>query len=174
MDDIAPLIVTALFEDEAQRFFEAKRQQYFPPERNFIPAHLTLFHKLPGADLSDITTVLREATRDTPMPPCDVTGLRFLGFGSCYEIESAELSAVRAGLVSEWDSVLSDQDRRPFNPHVTFQNKADPDIAKAVFALERDRFEPFVTHAVALRLWHYRGGPWDEAGTFPFADQALG
>jgi uncharacterized protein DUF29 len=33
----------------------------FPPERNLIPAHLTLFHHLPGAELTQVLADLRTA-----------------------------------------------------------------------------------------------------------------
>ena len=46
--DVAPLILTALLEPDAAARFEAMRRAYFPPARNKTPAHLTLFHALPG------------------------------------------------------------------------------------------------------------------------------
>lgn len=40
-------ILTLHLDPTAQSRFEALRQRHYPPERNQIPAHLTLFHTLP-------------------------------------------------------------------------------------------------------------------------------
>ena len=42
-----PLIVTALLDEVAQERFDRLRREHFPPERNHLDAHLTLFHRLP-------------------------------------------------------------------------------------------------------------------------------
>jgi hypothetical protein len=42
-----PLIVTALLDEAAQERFDRLRREHFPPERNHLAAHLTLFHRLP-------------------------------------------------------------------------------------------------------------------------------
>jgi len=42
-----PLILTLKLDEESQAFFDKQRALYFPPERNFLKAHLTLFHQLP-------------------------------------------------------------------------------------------------------------------------------
>ena len=42
-----PLIVTALLDEVAQERFDRLRREHFPPERNQLDAHLTLFHRLP-------------------------------------------------------------------------------------------------------------------------------
>ena len=54
MDKPAPLILTLELDERSFAFFGAQRRRYFPPERNFIPAHLTLFHALPGEHLPSI------------------------------------------------------------------------------------------------------------------------
>ena len=54
MDQPAPLILTLQLDERSFAFFGAQRRRYFPLERNFIPAHLTLFHALPGEHLPSI------------------------------------------------------------------------------------------------------------------------
>lgn len=56
-----PLILTLWLDDDAARHFNELRQRYFPRERNYLDAHLTLFHALPAvaearirADLDEI------------------------------------------------------------------------------------------------------------------------
>ena len=43
-----PLIVTLTLDAPARERFDALRRRHFPPERNHLAAHLTLFHALPG------------------------------------------------------------------------------------------------------------------------------
>ncbi len=54
MDNTAPLILTLQLDERSFAFFDEQRRRYFPKERNFIPAHLTLFHALPGEQLAAI------------------------------------------------------------------------------------------------------------------------
>ena len=43
----APIIVTALFGDGDNGWLQELRRTHYPPERNQVPAHLTLFRHLP-------------------------------------------------------------------------------------------------------------------------------
>ena len=44
----APLILTLALDADSQAHFDALRKQHFPPAINYLAAHLTLFHHLPG------------------------------------------------------------------------------------------------------------------------------
>jgi 2'-5' RNA ligase len=169
MDQTAPLILTLTFDERSFAFFEAQRQLSFPPGRNLIPAHLTLFHKLPGdhfyAIEADIDAL---ASRQRPFP-VDVTGLRSLGRGVAYMLLSSELTSLRQKLAQRWEAWLGPQDRQKHQPHVTVQNKVEPQKAKALLSELTAAFEPFTALGVGLDLWWYRGGPWEKARRFPFA-----
>jgi len=39
-------ILTAEMDDDSFAWLAGLRRRHFPPERNFLPAHLTLFHRL--------------------------------------------------------------------------------------------------------------------------------
>ena len=58
----APLIVTLKLDDAAQTYFNALRRQHFPPAINYLGAHLTLFHHLPGAEVDAVCEELRTCT----------------------------------------------------------------------------------------------------------------
>jgi hypothetical protein len=75
MNKIAPLILTLTFDERAFAFFEERRRRYFPPERNFIPAHLTLFHALPGEHLASIRQDIEAVASGQRPFILDVTGL---------------------------------------------------------------------------------------------------
>lgn len=167
MDD-APLILTVRFDDVSFAIFDAARRRHFPAKQNFIPAHLTLFHKIPGEARLRFSDDVGASAARTPPLSMTVTGLRFLGYGSAYRIECAALSSLRAELVSGWSDSLTRQDAEPFQPHVTIQNKAPARAARTLFEeLNRD-FVPFSVTATGLLLWRYMGGPWEAAGEFAF------
>ena len=163
----APLILTAAFDSAAFERFQAMRRAHFPPERNLVPAHLTLFHALPPSQAADIAGRCRLLTRGNPPLPARATGVFNLGKGVAYRIESPELLELRAGLAEAWAPLLTQQDRH-FAPHVTIMNKAEPTAAKALLAAMQPLFVPFAFVLTGLDLWHYRGGPWEAAGAWRF------
>ena len=44
----APLILTAQLPPDLHSWATRLRDEHFPPERNYLEAHVTLFHALPG------------------------------------------------------------------------------------------------------------------------------
>ncbi|MEE1656789.1 2'-5' RNA ligase family protein [Microvirga sp. CF3062] len=168
MDQIAPLILTLRFDERSFAFFDEQRRRYFPPERNFIPAHLTLFHHLPGEHFATIQRDIEICASDRKPFNLDVTGLRPLGRGVAYALASQDLTAMRRHLALTWNDWLKPQDRQNHNPHVTVQNKVHPSAARALLEELEDSFRPFQVTGAALDLWWYRGGPWEKARTFEF------
>lgn len=167
-----PLVLTAWLDDSSFDVFQAMRQRHFPPARNHIPAHLTLFHHLPGADIGWITQELQRTARNLAPLEGRVTRLRFLGRGVAYDIDCLAIERLRDGLSAIFSQVLTPQDRQRIRPHVTIQNKVPSAEARALFDELSADFQPFPLTIRGLLLWHYRGGPWDEAGRFPFGAAA--
>ncbi len=163
----APLVVTLLIDATSQERFDALRRQHFPPERNHLAAHVTLFHALPGDRLGQVAADLREvARRDTF--GVTVTGVRSLGRGVAYALAAAELSRWHADLAARWQPWLTPQDRRPLAPHVTVQNKVEPAAARRLLAELSADFRRFEVTAQGLGLWRYEGGPWSAVDTALF------
>ncbi|WP_428493014.1 2'-5' RNA ligase family protein [Rhodopila sp.] len=167
MEDLAPRILTATLDHAAQARFDALRSAHFPAHRLVIGAHLTLFHALP-ADLG-LDAVAREASAGRTLALL-VTGVRLLGRGVAFRLESQPLRQVRARLREVWLDRLTAQDRQPWQPHITIQNKVDPADARALRDGLAAAFKPFAVTATGLALWRYRNGPWQEAGSFPFGE----
>lgn len=163
----APLILTLALHPDDQARFERLRQLHFPTSRNLIPAHVTLFHHLPGPEIEAVRHAI-ETRRAAPPFAVAVSGLRFLGRGVAYALDSPALLALRAGLAREWEGWLTPQDRQGYRPHVTVQNKASPEAARALHARLQAAFAPFTVRAEGLDLWRYLGGPWDPQGHHPF------
>ncbi|WP_209313585.1 2'-5' RNA ligase family protein [Jannaschia formosa] len=70
----APLVLTF-------RPDPVSRDRWFRPERNVVPAHLTLFHHLPGDRLPEVTARLAEVAAQAPALLCRVARLVSLGRG---------------------------------------------------------------------------------------------
>ena len=170
MDDTsAPLILTLAMDDASFERFDALRREHFPPDRNLIPAHLTLFHHLPGGEREgEVAGVVGDACRMYRPMTLRVTGLKFMGRGVAYTLESAELARLRGLLAEVWFGSLTGQDRQKFRPHVTVQNKAAPEEARALHERLSAGFAPFEVEGRGLLLWRYLGGPWDLVGEYPF------
>ena len=155
----APIIVTALFGRRDQGWFDAMRSEHFPPERNQLDAHLTLFHHLPGEERDRVEEDLR-AVAPSAAVELQVTGLRSLGRGVAFELASPPLNSLRAELARRWAHWLTPQDRQGFRPHVTVQNKVTPEEARALKALLTADFSPFAARGEGFQLWRYLNGPW--------------
>lgn len=166
--DDRPLILTLRLDEPSFERFDRLRRRFFPPERNFIPAHLTLFHHLPGEREAQIAAHLRTVAQHAPPFTLDVTGPRSLGRGVAFALAGEALGALRGRLARDWADLLAPQDRQKFRPHVTVQNKVAPDAAWALHDALAQDFTPFTVQGTGLLLWRYRGGPWEAAGTFPF------
>ena len=166
MDD-RPLILTLRLDSESQGRFDALRRAHFPPERNVLAAHVTLFHALPAAAVdavrADVADVARRAPFDVP-----VVDARSLGRGVAFVLGSPALDALRADLAFRWVEHLTRQDAQGSRAHITVQNKVQPEVARALLARLRDQFVPWTARAEGLDLWRYAGGPWEPDGGAAF------
>ena len=165
-----PLIVTLEADPTSQARFDAARERWFPLSRNHIPAHVTLFHQLPGDRAGEVADRAARVAADTPAPPFRVTSIMALGRGAAYRLDLPAGGGLRKRIGAGFDLVA--QDRGGFRPHVTVQNKVARDIAAVTLQTLQAGFVPWNGHGAALRLWWYRGGPWEEAGRFDFAPAA--
>lgn len=163
MQSQQPLIVTALLDARAFAVLNGLRRRHFPAALNKVPAHVSLFHALPGAEIAAITATLDEiAARTSPIDLWPLAPVS-LGRGVAFRYESEALTRVHGELARRWAGWLSPQDRQAFKPHVTIQNKVAPAEARALLAnLTPDAIPPCKVEA--LGLWRYLGGPWEAVG----------
>ena len=166
--DPRPLILTALLAPPAQAKFEALRRAHYPPEQNRVPAHVSLFHQLPGREFAAIKRRLQAVCGPLPPPQVDVTGVKSLGRGAAFALRSPELDNIHAELADGWGTLLIPQDRGGFRGHVTVQNKATPAVARGTVQALQAGFQPFATTVVAIAIWRYLGGPWEPLGQVVF------
>lgn len=164
-----PLILTLALDAATQDRFDGLRRAHFPPARNVLDAHLTLFHHLPAEEGAALDADLAELA--AAQPPLDLTvdGLLFLGRGVAFTLDSPALVALRGELARRWWPWLGEQDRRRFRAHVTVQNKATPAAARALRDELQAGFAQFAATGTGLQLWRYLGGPWEPVAEYPFA-----
>jgi len=158
------LILTVRLDNVSQEYFNTLRLQHFPPERNFLKAHLTLFHQLPD---TPETVQIVSGLSFSPFA-MEITGLFNLGAGVAFRVESQRLTFLRAELRKEFNSHLNAQDKQGFRGHITVQNKTSPEIARSLLASLSQNFTAFEIQAIGLDLWYYLGGPWEHKQFVPF------
>ena len=162
-----PIVVTALFGDGDNGWLQELRRTHYPAERNQVPAHLTLFRHLPPGVEGELSRRLAAATA-APPPRAMVAGLMDLGEGTALRVDSDELEAIRSELAEALHGLLIPQDRAPWRPHVTIQNKVEPREARRLQQRLRATFEPRPLSIRALASWRYLGGPWQPLKSHPF------
>lgn len=105
------IILTLKFDVSASHLLNMLREQHFPPERNFLPAHITLFHALPCDQEAAIRATLATLYAATPVIKLSLPTVCFLGRSVAIQVESPALIAVRKRLAEQWHDGLSAQDR---------------------------------------------------------------
>ena len=154
------IIVTASFGDGDNGWLRELRRAHYPPERNRVPAHLTLFRQLPPSLAGELATRLGRLTAARP-PAAWIAGTMDLGQGTALRVESEELERIRGELADAFHGLLTPQDAAPWRPHVTIQNKVAPREARSLQQQLRATFQPRPLGIRALAAWRYRDGPWE-------------
>jgi 2'-5' RNA ligase len=165
------LIVTAQLPHGLFSRLEGLRRAHYPPARNHVPVHVTLFHALPPSSLGEVRGLLARAARGASRRAD--AGVFDMGRGTGIAIASPALADLREELGHALHGLLSAQDQGTLRFHVTVQAKVDRAEARALQAQLRAgwRDEAFAFPALALhRLVPRPGGGagWDTLGEWPF------
>jgi hypothetical protein len=163
-----PLILTLKLDQGTFDQFNPLRQRHFPPDRNFLSVHVTLFHALPGEQETPIRQFLQTFCSEQPTLSLQFPTLRFLGKGVAIDINCPELMRQRQNLANRWSDWLTPQDRQGYRPHITIQNKVAPDVARQLYQQLLADWQPIAGGGEGLLLWHYQGGPWTLVDEFLF------
>ena len=164
----APLIVTAELPEDLQSRADQLRRDHFPPERNYLSAHVTLFHALPPSSAPELREVLARLARDHAPVSGQLLGIMKLGKGTALKLESPAMLKLRDELADRFHGLLTPQDEHRPRLHVTVQNKVSLEAAKALQAELEPQIEPRSFAFRALAMHAYLGGPWERLGTFAF------
>ena len=161
------LIVAAILADPGFAFLERLRRDHFPAERNWLPAHLTLFHALPPSAEEEARGVLARLAHN-PRPGASIDRPYSLGRGVAFRVRSPELEMMRGEIAENFHGSLTSQDSAGWVPHVTVQNKVDPVVAKELLLDLQAGFQPQPLRIDGLALHRYAGGPWEPLARYKF------
>ena len=166
MAENPPLILTLKLDKPAFTYFNALRQEYFPPAINYLDAHLTLFHHL--TNLPAVADWLNTVAKNQAEINIEVTNLMKLGRGVAFAVQSDELLRLHQQFQKRWQAWLTAQDQQRLRPHITVQNKVTPEKANTLFTQLSANFKPFTAVGLGLSLWEYQGGPWQKVQDYFF------
>jgi hypothetical protein len=161
------LIVTAELAAQDLAWLDSLRRRYFPPERNLLRAHLTMFHAVPPSAEAEVRRLLGQLSV-APPPRAEIAGLMSLGRGVAFRVVSDDLKAIRRTLAEALHGLLTAQDSGGWAPHVTVQNKVDAPTARRTLRELEAGFSPAPLGISGLGLHRYLGGPWEPLRLFPF------
>ena len=164
----APIIITAELGKTDQAWANGLRRAHYPPERNRVDAHITLFHHLPPSHLPEIKSRLAALASECPPPVAQLTEVMMLGRGVAYRVDSPELLSIRDELAEEFRGLLIPQDQARPRLHITVQNKVEPVVAKALHRELSAAFRPRPLAISGLSAHYYKGGPWERIGAWSF------
>lgn len=164
----APLILTADLPDDLGGWANELRTRHFPPERNHLRAHVTLFHALPFFLEAEVTALLGRMAGELAPVPARLEGIMPLGRGTALKLASPAMLALRDRVADHFTGSLTSQDAHRPRLHVTVQNKVSVADAKALQAALAPQVQPRTFHFPAVSLHRYRGGPWEFVRRFAF------
>jgi hypothetical protein len=163
----APLIVTAELPEALQSRADQLRAAYFPPERNFLKAHVTLFHALPPMVEDELRDALAAEARGKPVA-ARIEGVMDLGRGTALKLSSPAMLELRQRLAERFHGLLTPQDEPVPRLHITIQNKVAREESRALQRSLAASVQHFDFAFAGLALHRYRGGPWERVKRWPF------
>ena len=172
MSDAAPLILTAELPPDMHRWATGLRRAHYPPERNQLEAHVTLFHALPPHVEDELRDLLKRLCAELAPVPARLEGVMSLGRGTALKLSSPIMLELRAHVAEHFRGLLTAQDSHQPRLHVTVQNKVTLAEAMALQAELAGLVRPRDFAFPGLALFRYRGGPWEAVRRFAFRGRA--
>lgn len=164
----APFIVTGELPVDIFSWANGLRAENFPPERNFLKAHVTLFHSFAPSLRDELPRFLARMAGEFAPPTAELTGLMDLGGGTALEIRSPAMLAVRKLIADHFWDMLTKQDQGGKKLHITVQNKVSRKDAVALQAELGPRLLPRRFGFTGLGLHIYRNPHWEAVATWKF------
>ena len=170
--DTAPLILTAELPPDLHRWATELRRAHYPPERNHLAAHVTLFHALPATIEDELRSLLARLASECAPVAGRIEGVMNLGEGTALRLSSPPMLDLRAYIAEHFRGLLTAQDSHPPRLHVTIQNKVTKAEARALQAALTGEVGRHDFAFPAIGLFRYRGGPWEAVRRFAFRGRA--
>lgn len=170
MSSNRPIVATLIVDPESEARFQRWRDRYYPAAR--VPAHVTLFRHLPGKDPEATAATVEAICATTPRFSIEVSAPMSLSNGVALALVADELMTLRAQIAEAFADELTRQDQRPFEPHMTVQNRVTRRRAQRTLGAVRAHFTPFTAEGRGVALWFYQAGGWEDFTTLPFDETA--
>lgn len=151
---------------------DALRRQHYPPERNRLAAHVTLFHALPPSADAEVRQLLADVAAASAPPPARIAGIMDLGQGTALAVDSPAMTVLHAGMADRLHGILQQRDVRPLRLHITIQNRVARAAARALQDDLAGEPHPRDFRFRALGLYAWDGAMWRSRKDFPFRGQA--
>jgi hypothetical protein len=166
----APLLVTAELPPDMFAWADGLRRSHYPPERNRLGAHVTLFHGLPPSAEPEVRRLLGELALRSP-PHARITGLMNLGRGTALAVDSPGMVALHAEIAEVLHGLIQQKDVRPLRLHITIQNKVSRAAARALKAELAPQVPARAFRFRGFGLSQWRDELWRMAQLYPFRGQ---
>ena len=157
----APLLVTAELPADVLGWADALRRKHYPPDRNRLRAHVTLFHALPPSVESELLAILGDLARSAPAA-ARISGLMKLERGTALAVQSPAMEEFHAQIADRMHGLLTVQDNRPLRLHITVQNKVSLAQARALQAALTAELAPVSFRFRGFGLYAWEAGLWRE------------
>jgi hypothetical protein len=162
-----PLLIVAELPQDVFAWADALRRCHYPPERNRLGAHVTLFHGLPPSAEIPVVKLLTELSRSPP-PAARISGVTDLGRGTAFAVDSPAMVALHAEMAERLHGLIQQKDGHPPRLHITVQNKVPVAAARELQAELLRAFEPCDFHFRGFGLYGWTGEIWQQTRVFPF------
>lgn len=159
--------MTAELPPDVLAWADGLRKAHFPPERNRLQAHVTLFHALPPSVEDELRQVLSELAA-APPPSARIAGLMKLGGGTALAIDCPAMIELHRVIAERMHGLLTRQDAQPLKLHITIQNKVTAQAARELQETLGPTLRPRAFRFYGFSLHAYEDGPWRFLRTFPF------
>ena len=164
----APFIVTAELPEDIFAWSNGLRTEHFPPERNWLKAHVTLFHSFAPSLREELPRFLARMAGEFAPPRAQLSGLMDLGGGTALAIHSPQMQAVRDMIAEHFWDMLTRQDQGGKRLHITIQNKVERRAALVLQEQLGPRLSPRDFTFTGLGLHLYRNPHWEAVGAWKF------
>jgi len=164
----APFIVTAELPADIFAWVDGLRRAHFPPKRNVLSAHVTLFHSFAPTLREELLRVLGGFAARFAPPDAAIDGLMNLGNGTALGVRSPGMLRVREQIAEHFHGMLTAQDNHPPRLHITIQNKVTPQEARKLQAMLGPALEARRFRFTGLGLHSYRITHWESQGLWRF------
>ena len=164
----APFIVTAELPEDIFAWSNGLRAEHYPPERNWLKAHVTLFHSFAPSLRDELPRFLARMAGEFAPPSAQLNGLMDLGQGTALAIRSPQMLAVREIIAEHFWDMLTRQDQGGKKLHITIQNKVERKAALALQEQLGQRLDARDFAFAGLGLHLYRNPHWEAVGMWKF------